>query len=247
MKGDAVAKPSIALPVVVEGRYDKIKLSSIVDADIITTDGFAIFNQKEKTALLRRLAEGRGVIVLTDPDGGGRVIRSYLAGVLRGERVYHLHIPAERGKERRKKTAGRAGLLGVEGTAPDILLSLLAPFTEEAPVRRASLTKADLYTDGLSGGEGAKEKRAALAVRLSLPPDLSPNALLAAINLLFTEEDYRAALRDVTEGSEAAETTKVAEASAASEDAKASEDAGAFKATKAAHTAEAADATEVPP
>ncbi len=200
-----MTKPSIALPIVVEGRYDKIKLSSIVDADIITTDGFAIFNQKEKTALLRRLAEGRGVIVLTDPDGGGRVIRSYLSGALKGERVYHLHIPAERGKERRKKTAGRAGLLGVEGADPAVLLSLLAPFTEEAPARCASLTKADLFADGLSGGEGAKEKRAALAVRLSLPPDLSPNALLAAINLLFTEEEYRDALREITDAPEVTE------------------------------------------
>ncbi len=194
-----MTKPRIALPIVVEGRYDKIKLSSIVDADIITTEGFAIFNQKEKTALLRRLAEGRGVIVLTDPDGGGRVIRSYLSGVLSGERVYHLHIPAERGKERRKKTPGRAGLLGVEGADPAVLLSLLAPFTGEAPARRASLTKADLYADGLSGGEGAVERRAALALRLALPPDLSPNALLAAINLLFTEEEYRAALKAVSE------------------------------------------------
>ena len=193
-----MAKPSIALPIVVEGRYDKIKLSSIVDADIITTDGFAIFNQKEKTALLRRLAAGRGVIVLTDPDGGGRVIRSYLSGALSGERVYHLHIPATPGKERRKKTAGRAGLLGVEGADPEVLLSLLAPFTSDAPARRAALTKADLFADGLSGGEGSKEKRAALATRLSLPPDLSPNALLAAINLLFTEEEYRAALSEVT-------------------------------------------------
>ena len=200
-----MTKPTIALPIVVEGRYDKIKLSSIVDADIITTDGFAIFNQKEKTALLRRLAEGRGVIVLTDPDGGGRVIRSYLSGVLRGERVYHLHIPAEHGKERRKKTAGRAGILGVEGADPAVLLSLLAPFTEEAPARRAALTKADFFADGLSGGEGAKEKRAALAVRLSLPPDLSPNALLAAINLLFTEEEYRAALRKITDAPEVTE------------------------------------------
>lgn len=193
-----MTKPTIALPIVVEGRYDKIKLSSIVDADIITTDGFAIFNQKEKTALLRRLAEGRGVIVLTDPDGGGRVIRSYLAGALRGERVYHLHVPAEHGKERRKKTPGRAGLLGVEGTDPAVLLSLLAPFASGAPAHRASLTKADLFADGLSGGEGAREKRAALAARLRLPPDLSPNALLAAINLLFTEEEYRDALREVT-------------------------------------------------
>jgi len=194
-----VNKPKITLPIVVEGKYDKIKLSSIVDADIITTDGFSLFNQKEKLALLRRLAEGRGVIVLTDPDGGGRVIRSYLSGALRGERVYHLHIPAVPGKEPRKRVGGRAGLLGVEGIAPEVLLSLLAPFAGESVPHRASLTKADLYADGLSGGEGSAARRAALSAALSLPPDLSASALLAAINLLFSEEEYRAALASLTD------------------------------------------------
>ncbi len=192
-------KPKIALPIIVEGRYDKIKLSSIVDANIFTTEGFALFHDKERLALLRRMAEGDGVIVLTDPDGGGRQIRSFLSGALGGGRLYHLHIPAVAGKERRKKTAGKAGLLGVEGADPSVLLSLLSPFTGDTVPRRAALTKADLFADGLSGGEGSAARRAAVAKTLSLPPDLSPNAFLAAINLLFTEEEYRAALSEVSE------------------------------------------------
>jgi ribonuclease M5 len=190
-------KLQIALPIVVEGRYDKIKLSSIVDGTIIPTDGFALFNDKEKQALLRRLAKD-GIIVLTDPDGGGKQLRSFLSGLLGTEGVYHLHVPAEKGKERRKRTAGKAGLLGVEGIEADTLRALLAPFAGDAPPLRASLTKADLYADGLSGGEGSADRRAAVAERLSLPKNLSPNAFLAAVNLLCTEEEYRAALCEVS-------------------------------------------------
>lgn len=191
-------KPRITLPIVVEGRYDKIKLSSIVDAHIITTDGFALFHDKERLALLRRMAEGGGIIVLTDPDGGGKQIRSFLSGAIGGQ-VYHLHIPAVMGKERRKKTPGKAGLLGVEGAEPAVLLSLLSPFMGSTVPKRASITKADLYRDGLSGKEGSAALRASLAKRLGLPPDLAPNALLAAVNLLFSEEEYRAALEGIPE------------------------------------------------
>ena len=190
-------KLKIALPIIVEGRYDKIKLTSIVDGNVITTDGFAIFNDKEKLALLRRMAQD-GVILLCDPDGGGAQIRRFLSGALPAEKIYHLHIPAIPGKERRKKVGGRAGTLGVEGVDADLLRSLLAPFAGEAPPARAGLTKADLYADGLSGGEGSAERRAALCERLSLPKNLTPNAFLAAVNLLCTEEEYRAALSEVT-------------------------------------------------
>ena len=186
----------IPIPIVVEGRYDKIKLASIVEAQILTTDGFSLFNDREKRALLRRMASG-GIIVLTDPDGGGKQIRSFLSSLLGGERVYHLHVPAVKGKEARKRTAGRAGLLGVEGTDPDVLRALLAPFAGGAAPNRAALTKADLFADGLSGTDGSAERRRTLAIRLGLPPDLTPNALLAAVNLLCTEEEYRAALTEV--------------------------------------------------
>ena len=190
-------KLKIALPIIVEGRYDKIKLTSIVDGNVLTTDGFAIFNDKEKLSLLRRMAKD-GVILLCDPDGGGAQIRRFLSGALPADKIYHLHIPAIPGKERRKKVGGRAGTLGVEGVDTDLLRSLLAPFAGEAPPARAALTKADLYADGLSGGEASAERRAAVAERLSLPKNLSPNAFLAAVNLLFTEEEYRAALCEVT-------------------------------------------------
>jgi ribonuclease M5 len=193
-----VAKPKVALPILVEGRYDKIKLSSIVDANILTTEGFSIFHDKEKLALLRRLAKDGGIIVLTDPDGGGRQIRSFLSGALGTARIHHLHIPAVHGKEKRKKQAGRSGLLGVEGADPEVLTRLLSPFYTDTRPSRASLTKADLFADGLLGGDMSAERRASLSSRLGLPADLSSNALLSAINLLFSEEEYRAALSEVT-------------------------------------------------
>ena len=189
-------KLKISLPIIVEGRYDKIKLTSLVDGNIITTDGFAIFNDKEKLSLLRRMAKD-GVILLCDPDGGGAQIRRFLSGALPSDKIYHLHIPAIPGKERRKRTAGRAGTLGVEGVDNEILRTLLAPFAGDAPPARAALTKADLYADGLSGGDGSADRRAAVAERLSLPKNLTPNAFLAAVNLLCSEEEYRAALNEV--------------------------------------------------
>ena len=189
----------IPLPIVVEGRYDKIKLASIAEANILTTDGFSVFNDREKRALLCRMARD-GIIVLTDPDGGGKQIRTFLSALLGSERVYHLYIPAVPGKEARKRTAGRAGLLGVEGADPDVLRALLAPFAGGAPAARASLTKADLFFDGLSGGEGSAERRRALATRLGLPPDLTPNALLAALCVLCTYERYCELVGRKTEG-----------------------------------------------
>lgn len=188
-------KITISRPIIVEGKYDKITLASIVDAQIIPTDGFSLFNQKEKTALLRRIADAHGVIVLTDSDGGGRQIRSYLSSLLPPDKVTHLYIPAIRGKERRKSHAGKAGLLGVEGMEADTLRALFSPFADDAPARpRGGVTKQDFYLDGLSGREGAEEKRRALALALNLPPDMTANALLAAINLLITKEEYKHAL-----------------------------------------------------
>ena len=186
-------KIAISRPIIVEGKYDKITLSSLVDAPIFTTDGFSLFKKKEKAALLRRLAEAHGVIVLTDPDGGGRQIRAYLSGILPPDRVTHLHIPAVRGKERRKAHAGKAGLLGVEGMDADALRTLLLPFADGAPKRAVGgITKGDLYADGLSGREGAEERRRTLSLALGFPPDMTANALLAACNLLYTREEYRA-------------------------------------------------------
>lgn len=185
-------KLKISMPIIVEGKYDKIKLDSLVDATVFTTDGFALFKKAEKAALLRRLASEHGVIVLTDSDGGGTQIRSFLSGILPKEKTHHLYIPRIEGKEKRKDKPSRAGTLGVEGMEGELLYKLLSPFATDGDFqRRGGIDKRRLYLDGLSGTENASEKRAALARALSLPPDLSANALLCAINLLYTEEEYQ--------------------------------------------------------
>ena len=191
-------KLSIPLPIIVEGKYDKIKLSSILNGTVITTDGFAIFRKKEKAALLRRLANERGVIVLTDSDGGGKQIRSYLSGILPKDKVYHLYVPRIEGKEKRKDKPSLSGVLGVEGMESDLLRGLLSPFaTNEKINRKGGITKKRLYLDGLSGTPSASLRRQALCTALSLPPDLTANALLAALNLLYTEEEYLAVLKNL--------------------------------------------------
>lgn len=188
----------ISRPVIVEGKYDKITLSSVIDAHVIPTGGFSLFRAEEKKALLRRLAEAHGVIVLTDPDGGGKQIRAFLSGILPKEKVTHLYIPALSGKERRKEKPGKAGLLGVEGMSTSLLYELFAPFADGAsPKEKAALTKTDLYLDGLSGQKGSETRRAALARAMGLPPDMTANALLEAINLLYTEEEYRTLLANI--------------------------------------------------
>lgn len=190
-------KLKIDRPVIVEGKYDKITLSAVLDAHIIPTGGFSIFNQKEKLALIRRLGEERGVIVLTDSDGAGKLIRAHLSSALPKEKIIHLYTPAIEGKESRKKTPSKEGLLGVEGMAADRLRALFAPFAvggEERPARGRPVEKRDFYADGLSGGAGAAQKREALAAHFSLPRGMSANALLEAINLLYDYDAYRAAL-----------------------------------------------------
>ena len=193
-------KLTISRPIIVEGKYDKIKLDSLLSAYIIPTDGFALFKKAEKRALLRRLAEASGVIVLTDADGGGKQIRSFLSELLPKEQVTHLYIPAVKGKEKRKDKAGKAGLLGVEGIDAETLRNIFLPFADGAPVKpHGGITKLDFYNDGLSGKESAKEKREALAKALDLPPDLTANALLDACNLLYTKEEYREAISHIKE------------------------------------------------
>lgn len=191
-------KLRIDRPIIVEGKYDKIALSAVIEGHVLTTGGFSVFNQKEKAALLRRLCEEKGVIVLTDSDGGGRVIRAFLSGILPKDKVTHLFIPRIAGKERRKSRPGKAGVLGVEGMDASLLRSLLAPFATDAPRReKGTLTKARLYLDGLSGRDGAAERRRALCALLSFPPDMTADALLDALNMLVTEEEYRALLREL--------------------------------------------------
>ncbi len=181
--------------IVVEGRYDKNTLRQTVDAAVFPVGGFAVFNDKEQLALLRRLAEERGLIVLTDSDGAGFVIRNYLKGALPKDRVKQAYIPDLYGKERRKRKAGKEGKLGVEGMRPEVLLDVLeragATFEgEDAPTLKGKpLTKADLYGLGLTGGQDSAEKRRVLLRRLALPEHMSVSAMLEAMNLLYGREE----------------------------------------------------------
>ena len=182
--------------IVVEGRYDKNALSQVVDATVITLGGFSVFNDKEKLAFLRRLAEKQGLIVLTDSDGAGFVIRNYLKGTLPRDLVKQAYIPDIYGKERRKRAPGKEGKLGVEGMKPDVLLSALeragATFLDgEAgeTQKRDPITKADLFILGLTGGRDSSAKRQALLRKLDLPEHLTANGLLEALNLLYGRED----------------------------------------------------------
>lgn len=179
--------------IVVEGRYDKNTLSQLVDTVILETSGFAIFKDDERLALLRRLAEKQGLIVLTDSDGAGFVIRNYLKGAVDPSLVRHAYIPDRIGKEKRKRAPGKEGKLGVEGMPPEVLVEALrnagATFLEgeehATELPRRLITKADLYAAGLSGVPEALERRAALLKQLDLPEHLSPNAMLEVLNALY--------------------------------------------------------------
>ncbi len=192
-------KIPISLPVVVEGKYDQIKLSSVIDATILTTQGFGIFNNREKRALLRALSKN-GIILLTDSDGAGSMIRSHIQSFIPPDKIYHLYIPQITGKEKRKKTPSKAGTLGVEGMEPELLRQLFQKFADRHAADKKSppITKADFFADGLTGREGSAALRNALCARLSLPADMTPTALLAAVNMLLDHREYQehmAALR----------------------------------------------------
>lgn len=180
--------------VIVEGRYDKIKLSGIVDAPIIETNGFRVFNDKEKLQLIRQIAATRGILILTDSDGAGFVIRRYLSGAIDPKLVKHAYIPDVAGKERRKDHASKEGKLGVEGMGPEVLVDALrrAGATILGETEKAvpgEITKADFHRLGLSGGPDSAKKRAALLKALGLPERMSANALLRAINLMMTRSE----------------------------------------------------------
>lgn len=184
-------KIKISLPIIVEGRYDKSTLSGFVDATIITTGGFSIFNNKEKQALLRRIAAG-GIIILTDSDGGGKQIRKFLSGILPPDKIHNLYIPNIAGKEHRKRKPSASGMLGVEGMEKDVILRLLTPFAEGESNQKSGkmITKVDFFFHYLTGCPGAAENRAILCRECNLPDDMTPNALLEAMNLLYGYDEF---------------------------------------------------------
>ena len=210
--------------IVVEGRYDQNALSQVVDALIIKLDGFAAFRDREKIIFLRRLAEERGLVILTDSDGAGFVLRGWLKSVLPGEKIKHAYIPDIKGKERRKNKPGKEGKIGVEGMRPEILLESLrrAGVTwldsdnhenhenhepeiininninkNKTASAGTPVTKADLYAWGLSGGKDSAEKRRKLLLKLSLPERMNANAMLDALNILYPREELEMIINEL--------------------------------------------------
>ncbi len=196
-------KLKIKIPIIVEGRYDKSTLLSMLDATVITTEGFSIFNNKEKQALIRRLASD-GIIVLTDSDSGGGQIRSFLSGILPKDKIFNLYIPQIEGKESRKEHKSKAGFLGVEGMKKDVILKLLSPFAsdEKCVKSQKMITKVDFFEDKLTGYPASSERREALCLSLGLPRGMTPNALLSALNLLYGYDGYKSEIEKLFGDSE---------------------------------------------
>ena len=188
--------------IVVEGRYDKNTLSQVVDATILETSGFGIFKDQAQLELLRKAAQKRGLIIFTDSDGAGFVIRNFLKSAIKPQYLKHAYIPEMFGKEKRKNAPGKEGKLGVEGMPPEVIVDCLrkAGATvegEEICSKYGQITKQDFMELGLSGGPDSKQKRQALIKKLALPEHLSANALLQALNLLHTKEEIYKLMNDL--------------------------------------------------
>ena len=186
--------------VIVEGKYDKIKLSSLIDAVIIETEGFGIFKDKDKQRLIRKLSEKKGIIVMTDSDSAGFVIRSFLSGIVSPDKITHVYIPDILGKEKRKDTPSKEGKLGVEGMSAEIISQALkkagvTSIKTDEPKRL--VTKTDFYNDSISGKSDSLKKRKALLKSLDLPENLSANGLLKIINTYLTYDDYKKAVSEI--------------------------------------------------
>ena len=201
-------KRRLKYPLIVDGKYDKATLSNLVEGEILLTDGFHIYKNKEMLSLLRQLAQNGPVAVLTDSDRAGFSIRGHLAGAIPPERLIQVYIPEIYGKERRKTAPSAEGKLGVEGMPPEILLKALrnagaefedgsAPSSAKTPI-----TKQDLFVLGLSGGPESTKKRAALLSALSLPAHMSANALLQALNVLFSHDEFFSQAHHILDRSE---------------------------------------------
>lgn len=189
----------ISQAIIVEGRYDKIKLSQIVDAPIIETNGFRVFSDRQKQLLIRRLAKTRGIIIMTDSDSAGFMIRNFLRGVADKSRIIHCYIPQIEGKEKRKPSKSKEGFLGVEGVSDEVILNALRKCGATVEVgsaqNRREITKKDMYLLGLTGSKNSSQYRRILAKELELPPYLSTNAMLTALNCFYSFEE----LKELTE------------------------------------------------
>ena len=186
-------KLSIPYPIIVEGKYDRLRLLEVCSASIITTDGFGIFKKNEQLSLLRELSARTPIILLTDSDGAGKLIRSHITSAIPKERLIQLYIPKIEGKEKRKQAPSAEGTLGVEGMEFNLLYDLLSPFDNDDAYKAMNenpLSKTDFYVDGLSGGENSAARRAELAKKLNLPCDMTANALLSALKILISYEEY---------------------------------------------------------
>ena len=186
-------KLNINYPIIVEGKYDRLRVLSVADARVYTTDGFGIFKKNEKLALFRKLAEKTPIIILTDSDGAGKLIRSHIGSAVPKDRLIQLYIPQIEGVEKRKSEPSAEGFLGVEGIERNTIYKLLSPYSDDGAYLASlknPLSKTDLYIDGLTGGVDSAAKRDELCSALGLPKKMTPNALLSALSVLLTYEEY---------------------------------------------------------
>ena len=187
--------------VIVEGRYDKIKLKNLIDAPIIETNGFRIFNDKERRDMIRQIADRRGILIMTDSDGAGLVIRNFLNGAVDKSKIKHCYIPQLEGKEKRKEQKSKEGYLGVEGVPDDVIIEAIrksgATVIGEEAAQTNEITKADLFTLGLTGTENSAQKRKMLLKKLNMPDYLSTNAMLTALNCLYSLEELKSVLNEI--------------------------------------------------
>ena len=186
-------KLNIPYPIIVEGKYDRLRVLCVCNATVLTTDGFGIFKKNEKLALFKTLGEKSPVIVLTDSDGAGKLIRSHISSAIPKDRLIQLYIPKIKGTEKRKSTPSAEGTLGVEGMETELLYKLLLPFENDAIAARLKenpLSKTDFYIDGLTGAQNSSDKRDFLAESIGLPAGMAADALLAALRILFSYDEY---------------------------------------------------------
>lgn len=188
--------------IIVEGRYDKIKLKNIVDATIIETNGFRVFSDKEKQSLIRKIAQTRGILVFTDSDSAGFVIRNFLRGAVDKSKIKHCYIPQINGKEKRKAHSSKEGFLGVEGVSDEVIIDAIRKsgatiIGEESQAQSGEITKSDLYRLGLTGRENSEKLRKSLLKNLGMPSYLTTNAMLSAINCLYSLEELKSIVENL--------------------------------------------------